>query len=347
MAGARTVRYFFDRATCHERLPAENRGAVPNETSVRYCNRLAAKNLHGRRQSIDADEAAQVRHRSTIRGRIRARTRWSDREGILKEGCTTMLGIKRKLAAGELVKVFSIARVLHPTVVEMFGLGGGYDGMWVDQEHGGATYEQIHTLSLAARANRLDCFVRMAPTGYSAVTQCLEAGAGGVMAAQIHSADEARQFLEWAHFPPLGKRGLNTGGSDGRYTHRTPREFVEAAVDETFVGIQIETAGALEQVDAIAQLPGLDLLFVGPSDLSLSIGHVGEFHSDPMWEAMQTIADAANRHGVPWAVLPPDPKFALRAVELGCRMLSIANDPLIMRRGIEAFQANYDAFFTA
>lgn len=256
-----------------------------------------------------------------------------------------MQRIKEKLAAGELVRVFSVARVLHPTVVEMFGLAGKYDGFWIDQEHGGATYEQIHTLSQSARANDFDCFVRMAPTGYSGVTQCLEAGAGGVMAAQIHSAEHAKEFIDWSLFPPLGSRGLNTGGNDGRYTHLTPSEFVAAANEKTFVAIQIETRGALEEVDAIAALEGVDHLFIGPSDLSMAVGVVGQFHSDTLWEAIQKVADASAKHGKPWGILPPDPKFADRAVEMGCRLLSIANDPLIMKKGIEAFQNSFGNSF--
>lgn len=256
-----------------------------------------------------------------------------------------MKQILAKMSAGELVRVFSVARVLHPTVVDLFGLGGKYDGFWIDQEHGGATYEQMHVLSQASRANGFECFVRMAPLGYSAVTQCMEAGTGGVMAAQIHSAEHARQFVEWSRFPPLGMRGLNTGGHDGRYTHSTPAEYVENANAGTFVAIQIETKGALDEVDEIAALDGVDHIFIGPSDLSMAVGVVGQFHSDTLWDAIERVAKAAARHGKSWGVLPPDPKFADRAVDLGCRLLSIANDPLIMKKGIESFHQAFASSF--
>src|SRR5262245_12405853 len=120
------------------------------------------------------------------------------------------VSFKEKLAANQLVKIFAVGRIPSVVVVDLFGLAGGFDGFWIDQEHTGLTYEQILVLSTAARANDMDCFVRMAPTGYALVTQNLEAGAGGVMAARIESAEHAEQFVEWAKFAPRGSRGMNT-----------------------------------------------------------------------------------------------------------------------------------------
>lgn len=239
------------------------------------------------------------------------------------------------LAADQLVCVFGIARVPHPVVVELFGLAGGYQGFWIDQEHVAVTTEQIQTLALAGRANDFDCFVRMPPVGYWQVTQCLEAGAGGVMAAQVRSADEARQFVRWTKFAPEGVRGLNLGGRDADYTHKPPARFVEDANRDNFVAIQIETLGALEQVDQIAAIPGVDLLFVGPADLSLCLGIVGQFHHEKLWEAIDRVAGACRRHGKSWGCMATDGPFADRAIELGCRMPTLGNDVLVLRRGIE------------
>ena len=117
---------------------------------------------------------------------------------------------KQKLASDELVRVFAVGRFPSPVMIDMFALAGGFDGFWIDQEHAGLTYEQILVLATAARANAMDSFVRMAPTDYAKVTQNLEAGSGGVMAARIDSAEQAEQFVQWAKFAPRGRRGLNT-----------------------------------------------------------------------------------------------------------------------------------------
>ena len=252
---------------------------------------------------------------------------------------------KQMLASGQVMPVFAVGRIAHPIVIEMFALAGGYRGFWLDQEHGAMVQDHIVTAALAARANQLDFFVRMPPVGYWQVTQSMEAGAGGVMGAQIQSADHARQFVSWTKFAPQGTRGLVSTGREANYTHTPIGEVVSIANRERFVAIQIETLGALDQVDQIAALEGVDLLFVGPADLSLVLGVVGQFHHDKLWEAIGHIAAACHRHGKAWGAVVPDAEFAGRAAELGCRMPTVGNEILALRRGIDTLQKAFSNCF--
>lgn len=254
---------------------------------------------------------------------------------------------KQMLASDEVLRVFCMARMFHPMIIDIFGRLGGFHGFWLDLEHASAGTEQLAMASMAARANNMDMIVRMPPTGYWQVTQCFEAGAGGVMAAQIHSADHARQFLSWTKFAPDGTRGLNSSGYDAHYTCKPPAQFVQDANAEQVVAIQIETIGALNEADAIAALPGVDLLFVGPADLSLALGVVGQFHHARLWEAIERVAAACRRAGITWGCVSPDAKFAERAVELGCRMPSVCNEIIALRRGIETVKSAFPAVFPA
>jgi 2-dehydro-3-deoxyglucarate aldolase/4-hydroxy-2-oxoheptanedioate aldolase len=254
---------------------------------------------------------------------------------------------KELLAEGKVVKVFSMARFIHPVVVDMFAIAGGYDGFWLDQEHGGLTYEQICLGAICARANDFDCFVRLAPISYAHVTQAFEAGAGGVMAARIESAAQAAEFVRWAKFHPQGNRGMNSGGRDGLFTHKTQQQFAEDANREHLVSIQIEMSGAVDEVDAIAALDGVDLLFIGPSDLSQAYGVIGQFGHEKVWHAIEQVAAACKKHGKYWGILPPDDAYAARAVELGARFLIIGGDVAGMRRGIDAVKAAFAGQFGA
>jgi 4-hydroxy-2-oxoheptanedioate aldolase len=242
---------------------------------------------------------------------------------------------KHKLAAGQLLRLFAYGRIPSPIVIELFGLAGGYDGFWIDQEHAGVTYEQVLTASLAARANNMDCFVRMAPTDYALVTRNLEAGAGGVMAARIESAAHAEEFVQWAKFGPRGSRGFNTSGRDALYTFKPPAQFAADANREELVAIQIETAGALEDADAIASLDGVDVLFVGPSDLSQALGVLGQINHEKVSEGYDRVAAACRKHGKHWGTVAPNPDFANRAIDKGCRLITFGSDISCLRRGIE------------
>ena len=245
----------------------------------------------------------------------------------------------------EILPLFAIGRILHPVVVEMFGHAGGYRGFWIDAEHASVSSEQIATLAITARANQMDCFVRMAPRGYWQVTQALEAGAGGVMAAQIFTADQAREFVSWAKFSPDGVRGLNTSGFDADYGHKPVKQFMTDANRDSFVSIQIETAEAVNTADEIASLTGVDLLFVGPADLSVALGVPGEFHHDRLWDAIKVVSAACKKHGIHWGAVVPDPQFAERAIELGCRMPTVGNDVRVVGRGIAAAKKSFPTVF--
>ena len=187
----------------------------------------------------------------------------------------------------------------------------------------------------------------MAPSDYSLVTQNLEAGAGGVMAAQIRSAAHAEQFVTWAKFAPRGLRRLNTSGRDAHYTHKSQQQFAADANRDQFVAIQIETLGALEEADAIAANDAVDLLFVGPSDLSQALGILGQFSHPRLLEALDRVAAACRKHGKHWGTVAPNPEYTKCCYDKGCRMLSVGADVLALRQGIEVAKNQYRELFQA
>src|SRR3954468_24912405 len=110
--------------------------------------------------------------------------------------------LEEVLAQDRVVRVFGIGQLCHPKVVEIVGQHGGFDAVWLDQEHAGLSIGQIEQACLAVRAVGISSFVRLAPTDYATVMRPLEAGAGGVMAAQVRSAKEAANVIRWAKFHP-------------------------------------------------------------------------------------------------------------------------------------------------
>ncbi|MCC6417718.1 MAG: aldolase [Gemmataceae bacterium] len=250
--------------------------------------------------------------------------------------------LKELLGQGRLVRVFGIGQLCDPKLIEIVGHIGGFDAVWFDQEHAGLSIGQVEHAARAARLAGLDSFVRLTATDYATVMRVLEAGAGGVMAAQVRSAREAEDVVRWARFHPDGLRGVNGTGIDGRYGTLPLAEYFRRANAETFVAVQIEHVDAVEDVERIAAVRGVDLLFIGPADLSQSMGIPGEWEHPRLWQAYERVAAAARVHHLSWAILPQSPAYARRYVELGCRMLSVGLDVWTVQRGLRAFLAEYE-----
>jgi 4-hydroxy-2-oxoheptanedioate aldolase len=249
--------------------------------------------------------------------------------------------LKELLATGQLVRVFGTGQLCHPKFIEILGMHGGFDAVWLDQEHGGLSMQQIELGCLAARAAGIDSFVRLAPTDYATIMRPLEAGAGGIMAAQVRGAAQAEEIVRWAKFHPRGLRGVNGTGVDGRYGTVPMVEYMQRANAETFVAIQIEHADAVAEVESIAAIPDIDVLFIGPADLGQSMGLVGQWDHSDVWRAIERVAAAARANGIAWAILPRSPAYAQRCVDLGCRMLSVGLDTWAVQRGLKSFLEEY------
>lgn len=250
--------------------------------------------------------------------------------------------LKIALSQNKLTRVFGIGQICHPKIIEIIGMQGGYDAVWLDQEHAGLTLPQIEHACLAARSVGLDSFVRLAATDYATVMRPLEAGAGGIMAAQVKSAAEAEQVVYWAKFQPRGLRGVNGSGVDGRFATMPINEYMQKANAETFIAIQIEHFGAVDDVEKIAAIPDVDVLFIGPADLGQSMGLVGDWDHPKIWQSIERVAKAAKASGIHWAILPRTAPYAKRCVELGCKMLSVGLDVWAVQRGLKAFLAEFE-----
>ena len=253
--------------------------------------------------------------------------------------------MKHRLQRGERLVVFAVGRMFHHNVIHHLGLQGDFDGFWIDVEHGGLTTHDIEIAATAGMAHDLDCFVRVPPTDYATVTRCFESGATGVMAAQITSADHAEEFVRWAKFAPRGRRGLNPLGFDGGYGTVPLAEFAERSNRDTFVAIQIETAQAVEEVDAIAAIDGVDLLFVGPSDLSQAVGVIGDFTGQASMDAVDRVAAACRAHGKQWGAVTPTPGYAVTLIDKGCTLISPTNDVKLVTTGLATVKSEFAALW--
>jgi 4-hydroxy-2-oxoheptanedioate aldolase len=138
---------------------------------------------------------------------------------------------------------------------------------------------------------------------------------------------------------------MYTQGADANFTHKTQAELARDANRDHFVAIQIETLSALDEVEAIAAIDGVDLLFVGPADLSQALGVIGQPEHEKVWNAIERVAAACRQHGKAWGIVPASPTHADRCAELGCRMLTFGSDVMAMRLGVQALKSMFGGQF--
>lgn len=257
------------------------------------------------------------------------------------------IGIKQRLGQQELIRVIGMGRLLHHNFIQVVGLQGGLHGLWFDLEHANTDISTLEIACITARGQGLDCFCRVAPTDYAVVTRCLEAGASGVMAAQISSPEQAEEFVQWCKFHPRGRRGLNVGGWDGGYGSVPVAEFCERSNRDNFVAIQVETAEAVDCCAELAAIDAVDMLFVGPSDLSQAVGAPGEFFHPRCVAAIERVGDACRTHGKQWGAVCVSPDHAKLLIDNGCKMLSPSADVKLVALGFQAMKATYSDLFSA
>lgn len=253
--------------------------------------------------------------------------------------------LKSRLGRGESVNVCAVGRVYHPNFLQMLGMHGGFHGVWFDLEHTAISVGEIESASATARSVGLDSFVRLAPTDYAAFSRALECGASGVMAAQVRSGEQARQIVQWCKFTPIGNRGLNNGGFDAGFGKLGLAEYCEVANRNTLVIMQIETADAVDACDEIVGTSGVDMLFIGPADLSQAMGVPGDYFHPRCLAAMDKVSEACAKHGKPWGVVPVNQKYASLCYEKGCRMFTVASDVRLINAGLNAIKQNFPEHF--
>lgn len=247
--------------------------------------------------------------------------------------------VKAKLARGEQVLLTTL-HFTDPSVFEYTSLMG-IDAIWMDLEHHGYTTETAMNLMRAARVGTSDILARPAKGEFMRMARLLEAGAQGIMYPRCDNAEEAREVVRWAKFAPLGTRGFDGGNADMPYCSMGVPEYIEAANRETWLMIQIEDPAALEHAEAIAAVPGVDILFLGVADFSILSGYPGEFQHPQTLAAMDRINAACEKHGKHWGTPCFGPDHARELLARGARVLPVGSDLGMLRKWLDGVQADY------
>jgi 4-hydroxy-2-oxoheptanedioate aldolase len=230
-----------------------------------------------------------------------------------------------RLRAGRVARVMK-SNLADPRVTEIIALNG-FDCVWTDLEHVPNDMQTIQQQVYAAKAHDVDVLCRVPRGSYSDLVRPLEADCAGIMVPHVMSTAEAREIVRRTRFYPLGLRPADGGNADGAYCAVPIDAYFAQANRERFVVLQIEDPEPLEELDAIASLPGYDVLFFGPGDFSQAIGVPGRMDDPRIADARRRVADTARRHGK-FAGTTGSPESLDALTAMGYSLVSLGADVL-------------------
>jgi 2-keto-3-deoxy-L-rhamnonate aldolase RhmA len=240
--------------------------------------------------------------------------------------------MKERLAGGETLLGTFLA-MGSPMSAEACGLAG-FDWVLVDLEHGGGHESSMLAQLLGATSAGVHGLVRVESAERMRAARALDYGAEGVMVPQMPSATAAREWVAHLHYGPAGHRGVATNHRAARYG-LDPESLTRAAARTVGI-VQIESMDAVQDSEEIAAIDGIDVLFVGPSDLSYSMGRFRQFDDPQFRGALERVVAAAENAGKAAGIMVAGPEGVAAAAQDGFRMIAVGTDVSLMVQGARA-----------
>lgn len=245
-----------------------------------------------------------------------------------------MTDLRTRILAGETL-IGSFSDLASPLAVELLGRAG-FDWVVLDLEHGAATEADLLGLLHAAAATPMAAIVRAQSGERLRIGRALDLGAAGVMVPQSQTVDQVREAVSYLRYPPAGVRGValrTRGAGFGALSHAD----LARVVNERIVGvIQVESTAIVGAADEIAAIEGIDVMFVGPADLSHALGVPGRFDDPSYLEAISAVVAACQRHGKEAGILLYDTTTLARHLELGFRFIGLGSEGSFVAAGARA-----------
>lgn len=238
----------------------------------------------------------------------------------------------QKLSDGEIVLGCAVG-MAHPIAVEAAGYAG-FDFVFLDTEHSALEISAIEPMILAARASGVAAIYRLHHLDAPLIGRALDIGADGILVPHVKSADHARAVVEAARYAPLGRRGIGPGRPI-RFGLSDAHAYMSQANDRTVVAVMIEDEEAVDDIEAIAAVDGIDVFNVGTWDLSNSLGVRLETRHPKVLAAIRRIIDAATAHGIAVGVPPDRPEEVPQLVQLGCRFFESCSAQGVLANGLQ------------
>lgn len=231
--------------------------------------------------------------------------------------------VLRRIKEGKVARVLKL-NTSDAKVAEIFAQSQP-DAIWMCMEHVSTTFTEADHIVRAAKISDVDTVLRVSRGGYSDYVRGLEIDATGLIIPHVMGLDDARKVRDMSKFAPVGRRAWDGGNADGMYARIASPEYLAASNKQRFVLHQIEDPEAVDDLDAMAELDGVDGLFYGPGDFSLALGVPGEMNHPEVERVRKLVAETARKHGKIAATVCGQAEVG-RYADLGYNFLNVGAD---------------------
>jgi 2-keto-3-deoxy-L-rhamnonate aldolase RhmA len=242
--------------------------------------------------------------------------------------------IKKALREGKVVIGGNVSQLKGVVIPQIYATAG-FQFIYIDMQHSAYTIGDILDLTIGARAAGIDSIVRVPSPDPSFITRLLDSGVQGLMIPNLQTPEEVDQVVKSIKYPPQGGRSIALPRVHTDFKKPNVEEMTQHANEQTLVIIQIENETALNHLEAISEIPGVDAFFIGPYDLSESLGHLGQIGHPKVLDAIDKIIESCVKAGIaPGMTLPFDLQNADRWLSKGLKLISYSNDIDLIVEGV-------------
>src|SRR5258708_5893964 len=247
-----------------------------------------------------------------------------------------MTDLRRRLKQGDLLLGQLLLEFFTPGIGPMLD-ACGLDFVIFDMEHGRCDIGLLEAMIASCRGTRSVPLARVPDLNFAPLSRVLDLGARGVMVPRVETREQTEDIVRQLKYAPQGRRGVALGVAHDLY-RAAGAEFFPQANEETLVIIQVETAKAFENLDAIVSVPGVDVAWIGHYDLTVSMGFPAQFDHPRLLEAMDRLVTVCKKHSVAPGFLPPTQESAAHWISKGFRMISLGSDIGVFLDGMTRFR---------
>ena len=250
--------------------------------------------------------------------------------------------LKEALSKGQVVIGTMIVQVREPAIIQLLA-EFGLDYLFIDMEHGPYSIETAADLILTARLAGITPLVRVGETQYHLYSRILDAGAQGIMTPRTETVEQVREIIQYTKYPPVGVRGFSRLAAHVNFSDINVADYVPYANQNLLNIIQIESRTAVEHIDELISVPGVDGVIVGMDDLSLSLGVPGNTRHALAEEMLERIVAACQARGLPWGLHIPDVERLQTWIKRGMQLVTFSSDiwmlQQVLRRDVKILRS--------